>query len=204
MTKHREYPIALKQAAVARVAAGESIAEVARGLKLRGRLVYAWRDQVRRGGPAALRERGRPRQGATAGAAGAGEGELARAQRRVAELERKIGQQQVDLDFFSASLAACEGDTVSQRRAWRRAVYESHPDDDERLAARPSHDRAPVPIGARQPRRLLPLVAGQRAAPTRYRGARCHPAAGAGQWPLSPRLPVHNPTAAPRRPDRQP
>ena len=37
--KHREYPIALKQAAVARVAAGESAAEAARGLKLRGRLL---------------------------------------------------------------------------------------------------------------------------------------------------------------------
>jgi transposase-like protein len=61
--KHREYPIALKQAAVVRVAAGESIAEVARDLKLRGRLLYAWRDKVRTGGPAALRERGRPRKG---------------------------------------------------------------------------------------------------------------------------------------------
>ena len=47
MMKHREYPIALKQAAVARVAAGESIAEVARDLKLRSRLLYAWRDKVR-------------------------------------------------------------------------------------------------------------------------------------------------------------
>ena len=100
MAKHREYPIALKRAALARVAAGESIAEVARDLKLRGRLLYAWRDKVRTGGPAALRERGRPRKGATAVAAAAGEGELARAQRRVADLERKIGQQQVDLDFF--------------------------------------------------------------------------------------------------------
>jgi hypothetical protein len=36
--------------------------------------------------------------------AAAGEGELARAQRRVAELERKIGQQQVDLDFFRRAL----------------------------------------------------------------------------------------------------
>jgi transposase len=83
MTKHRDYPIALKQAAVARVAAGESVAEVARDLKLRGRLLYAWRDQVRRGGPAALRERGRPRKGAGAAPAVAalGEGELARAQR---------------------------------------------------------------------------------------------------------------------------
>jgi transposase-like protein len=108
MAKHREYPIAVKRAALARVAAGESIAEVARDLKLRGRLLYAWRDKVRTGGPAALRERGRPRKGATAVArpavAAAGEGELARAQRRVAELERKIGQQQVDLDFFRRAL----------------------------------------------------------------------------------------------------
>ena len=106
--KHREYPIALKQAAVARVAAGESVAEVARDLKLRGRLLYAWRDKIRTGGPAALRERGRPRKGGMAVAApavaAAGEDDVARAQRRVAELERKIGQQQVDLDFFRQAL----------------------------------------------------------------------------------------------------
>jgi transposase-like protein len=108
MTKHREYPIALKRTAVARVAAGESIAEVARDLQVRDRLLYAWRDKVRAGGPAGLRGRGRPRQGAAARAAPvaaeAGEDELARAQRRVAELERKIGQQQVDLDFFRRAL----------------------------------------------------------------------------------------------------
>ena len=106
--KHREYPIALKQAALTRVAAGESIAEVARDLQLRGRLLYAWRDKVRTGGQAALRERGRPRKGGMALAApavaAAGEDDVARAQRRVAELERKIGQQQVDLDFFRRAL----------------------------------------------------------------------------------------------------
>jgi transposase len=37
-------------------------------------------------------------------AAEAGEDELARAQRRVAGLERKIGEQQVDLDFFRRAL----------------------------------------------------------------------------------------------------
>jgi len=108
MTKHREYPTALKQAAVARMAAGESVVAVARDLQLRGRLLYAWRDKVRQGGSAALRGRGRPRQRALAVAAAAvdetGEDELARAQRRVAELERKIGQQQVDLDFFRRAL----------------------------------------------------------------------------------------------------
>lgn len=107
--KHREYPTALKQAVLARLAAGESVAAVARDLQLRGRLLYAWRDKVRKGGPAALRGWGRPRKGATAVAAAAvvseaGEDELAGAQRRVAELERKIGQQQVDLDFFRRAL----------------------------------------------------------------------------------------------------
>jgi transposase len=113
MTKHREYPIALKRAVVGRVAAGESIAAVALELKVRDRLLYAWRDKVRRGGPAALRDRGRPRKGGAAmavpAAAEAGEDELARAQRRVAELERKIGQQQVDLDFFRRALRHVRG-----------------------------------------------------------------------------------------------
>jgi transposase len=112
MTKHREYPTALKQAALARLAAGESVTKVARDLQLRGRLLYAWRDKVRQGGSAALRGLGRPRKRATAVAAPAaawaagetGEDEPARAQRRVAELERKIGQQQVDLDFFRRAL----------------------------------------------------------------------------------------------------
>jgi transposase len=108
--KHREYATALKQAALARLAAGESVAAVARDLQLRGRLLYAWRDKVRKGGPAALRGLGRPRKrpavaGPTACEAGeTGEDELARAQRRVAALERKIGQQQVDLDFFRRAL----------------------------------------------------------------------------------------------------
>lgn len=110
--KHREYATALKEAALARLAAGESVAAVARDLQLRGRLLYAWRDKVRKGGPAALRGLGRPRKRATAVAAPAaawaagetGEDEPARAQRRVAELERKIGQQQVDLDFFRRAL----------------------------------------------------------------------------------------------------
>src|SRR5271155_4075973 len=125
MTKHREYPMALKQAAVSRVAAGESVAEVARDLKLRGRLLYARRNQVRAGGPAALRGRGRPRKRATAvadpAAAAAGEGELAQRRGRAGAQDRPAAGRP---RFFSASLAACEGEGVSQRRAWRRAVYE--------------------------------------------------------------------------------
>jgi len=50
--------------------------------------------------------------------------EQARAQRRIAALERKIGQQQVELDFFSASLAASQGSAPAVRRAWRDGIYE--------------------------------------------------------------------------------
>jgi hypothetical protein len=35
--------------------------------------------------------------------------ELARAQRRIADLERKIGQQQVELDFFQQALRQVRG-----------------------------------------------------------------------------------------------
>ncbi|MDB5410303.1 MAG: family transposase, partial [Rhodospirillales bacterium] len=48
---------------------------------------------------------------------------LSKAQRRIADLERKIGRQQVELDFFSASLAAGRGGAPDERRAWRRGVY---------------------------------------------------------------------------------
>ena len=66
MTKHREYPIALRQAAVARVAAGESIAEVARDLKLRGPAFvcmagqgsYGWGGGAARAGTTAQRRNG--------------------------------------------------------------------------------------------------------------------------------------------------
>jgi putative transposase len=46
------------------------------------------------------------------------------AQRRIAALERKIGQQQVELEFFSASLAASRGTTPAERRACRDGIYE--------------------------------------------------------------------------------
>jgi hypothetical protein len=83
-----------------------------RNHRLRGRLLYAWRDKVRTGGPAAL-----ARAGTTAqrGNGGGGPGGCGGAQDRPAAGSTWI---------FSASLATSEGDTVSQRRAWRRAVYE--------------------------------------------------------------------------------
>jgi len=105
----------MKLAALRRMLAGENVSALARELKLRRKLLYAWRDRFRAGGPDALRPRGRPRQSAPVALPEASPAtaptmdELAQAKQRVAELERKIGQQQVDLDFFRQALRQVRG-----------------------------------------------------------------------------------------------
>lgn len=95
-----------KRRAVERVAAGESVSAVAGDLKFNRQRLYEWQEQVRRGGLEALRGPGRPRKGGLDGlplrSAILNEGAAAR--RRIAELERKIGEQQADLDFFRQAL----------------------------------------------------------------------------------------------------
>jgi transposase len=114
--KARVFSREMKAAAVGRMLAGENVSALARELKLRRKLLYAWRDHLRRGGPEALRPRGRPRRSAPVGVAETAPGSeapvvdaLAVAQRRIAELERKIGQQQLELDFFRQALRQVSG-----------------------------------------------------------------------------------------------
>jgi transposase len=111
----REY----KLAALQRMLAGENVSALARELGVRRKYLYQWRERFRAGGPIALRSRGRPTK-AEVLAMQAGEtapdipeasmpraappNALATAQRRIAELERKVGQQQVELDFFQRAL----------------------------------------------------------------------------------------------------
>ena len=95
-----------KRAAVSRVASGEAVSAVALDLGIDRRRLYEWQEQVRQGGLEALRGPGRPRKsgldGPPLGSAILNEGAAAR--RRIAELERKIGEQQGDLDFFRQAL----------------------------------------------------------------------------------------------------
>ena len=95
-----------KRRAVERVAAGEAVSAVAADLRIDRRRLYDWQEQVRQGGLEALRGPGRPRKGGLDGpplrSAILNEGAAAR--RRIAELERKIGEQQGDLDFFRQAL----------------------------------------------------------------------------------------------------
>jgi transposase-like protein len=100
-----------KVAAVERVLKGESIRAVAVELTVRRKLIYEWKDRYAQLGAAGLGQAGRPRReavlarepGANAETS-AGRGELLAARKRIAELERKVGQQELELDFFGEAL----------------------------------------------------------------------------------------------------
>jgi len=104
----RVFSLELKLGAVKRALAGERIATLAEELGVRRKLIYDWKDRYARLGEAGLvQRRGRPRKRAEAFVDSepmAGRGELLAARKRIAELERKIGQQELDLDFFGEAL----------------------------------------------------------------------------------------------------
>ena len=108
--KQPEYGTELKLAAVRRVRAGESVRAVAQELGIRRKRLYVWKDRYAELGEAGLVRRvgGRPRKEGTSARSGSqelsGRGELLAARKRIAELERKVGQQELELDFFGEAL----------------------------------------------------------------------------------------------------
>jgi transposase len=107
----RSYAAEFKLAAVKRVLAGEGVSAVANDLGIRRKRLYIWKDlYAERGEAGLLTSRiGRPRKDAQAAVAHgteplAGRGELLAARKRIAELERKVGQQELELDFFGEAL----------------------------------------------------------------------------------------------------
>jgi len=118
-SSHGDFSREVKLEAVRRVLAGERVSAVTRDMKLPRNDLYNWRDRFLAGGPEALRGRGRPLKRETfwAGRGGAPPpaarpatpaDELEAALRRNAELERKIGQQQLEMDFFRRALRQAE------------------------------------------------------------------------------------------------
>jgi transposase len=109
----RTFSREFKLTAVHRMLSGENVTGLARELRVLRKDLYKWRDNFRAHGPESLRGPGRPPKSVrvAAGAAGprASTDELTRARRQIAELERKIGQQQVDLDFFRRALRQVRG-----------------------------------------------------------------------------------------------
>ena len=108
----RTYPTAFKVAAIGRLEAGEGVWPLARELGISRKLLHDWRKAWDAEGPAGLNRKRGPKPGprrlkplpepAVKGTAG----ELAEARARIAVLERKIGEQAVDIDFFQAALRA--------------------------------------------------------------------------------------------------
>ena len=119
----RIFSTPFKEETVRRLESGEALAAVSKELGIARKLLYEWRWAWRRHGAAGLNRRrgpkagrrrkiatGDPPGGALASSAPDAEGpsasgaELARAKARIEELERMVGRQQLDLDFFRKAL----------------------------------------------------------------------------------------------------
>jgi transposase len=121
----RVFSTEFKQGVVLRLEAGERIAAVADELKIKRKLLHEWRAAYRAMGVAGLNRKRGPKKGFSAARAGSdaapapdAPSELARAKARIAELERKVGKQQMDLDFFREALRlidALEAKTLAAR-----------------------------------------------------------------------------------------
>jgi transposase-like protein len=102
----RSFSREFKLAAVQRMEAGENVSALSRELEVKRTILYRWRDAYRLGGVGALRLKGRPSKtesvamAAARGAAGKAN-DLAEARWRIDQPRKKVGQQQLELDFLS-------------------------------------------------------------------------------------------------------
>ncbi len=100
--KQRSYEVEFKEVAVSRMLRGENIVKLSGELGVRRSVLYRWRDTYRAEGRAGLeRRQGRPRPGQ----------EVVKSDRdpaaeRIAELERLVGIQAAELDFFERACNA--------------------------------------------------------------------------------------------------
>jgi len=87
-----------KLAAIQRLEQGISIAEVARALEVNPNLLHRWRSEFRQG----------------PGNVFPGHGQRRWSEGRIAELERKIGQQTLEIDFLKGCLQRIEEQRMLQ------------------------------------------------------------------------------------------
>jgi transposase len=100
----RRFSREFKIAAVRRVSEGEELGAVARDLELGRELLWRWKKRVEEKGEEALFDVGR-RKGEPQRSAGSIE---AAQQRRIGELERLIGHQQMEIRFLDKALHQVE------------------------------------------------------------------------------------------------
>ena len=104
----RKFSREFKLKALERIRRGETIAALSEEFGVHRQLIYKWKDAYRDGAtPAPV---GRPSKAVAQAKRASDEGlsELEAARRRVAELERKVGQQELELDFFQGALRRIE------------------------------------------------------------------------------------------------
>jgi transposase-like protein len=103
---YRKFAPEYRAGVAGRILAGESVSSLSQELSIKRSVLYRWRDAYRKDGEAGLshpvgRPPGtRPTQPPT--------DPQQAAQRRIAELERKIGQQQVENDFLRKAFKRVE------------------------------------------------------------------------------------------------
>jgi transposase len=105
--KYRVYSRGLKVSVVKRMLAGADVTALAHKLKVPRTMLYRWRDEYREAGSEAFRcRRGRPPKSAPGMDSTRSDpiSQLAAARQRIADLERKVGQQELELDFFQKAL----------------------------------------------------------------------------------------------------
>jgi len=94
----RRFTREFKLAAIQRLEQGISIAEVTRALEVNPHLLHRWRSEFRQG----------------PGNAFPGQGQRRWSEGRIAELERKIGQQTLEIDFLKGCLQRIEEQRMLQ------------------------------------------------------------------------------------------
>ena len=102
--KSKDLTVEFKRAAVALMVPGVKISSLARELGVNRQRLYDWRNAMQ-AGDEQLRRPGRPKRMVLPPAQA---DDLAGAQKRVAELERRLGQHQLELDFFKEALRRVE------------------------------------------------------------------------------------------------
>lgn len=99
--ERRQFSREFKLMAIRRMEEAGNVSALADELGVRRELLYDWREAYAAGGAEALRGSGRPRPSVVAPEALASE-------RRIAELERKLGEQALLIDFFKGALRRIE------------------------------------------------------------------------------------------------
>ena len=92
MKSRRKFSKDFKQEAVTRLNGGQSVAEVARALEVNPSELHRWRRELQERGVLAF----------------SGAGKKRAEQSQVAELERKVGQQAMEIDFLKRALQHVE------------------------------------------------------------------------------------------------